>query len=68
MSELRQEVVTQSAAAMPALSLGVVATAIMSITLNQVFVAVSIGFVALQASYLIWKWRKEVKDSRKSNG
>jgi len=32
------------------------------ITLNQAVALCTIGYVILQAAYLIWKWRREAND------
>lgn len=31
-------------------------------TLNEMVAAATLGYIVLQAAYLIWKWVKEVRD------
>lgn len=33
-----------------------------AVTLNEVVALATLAYVALQAAYLVWKWRKEYKD------
>lgn len=36
------------------------------ITLNELVAIATIIYIAMQASYLVWKWRREAKDHAKN--
>jgi hypothetical protein len=60
---MKQEVLNQSVQATPSMSL--LFSWVMGVSLNQYYLAAAIGFIGLQAAYLIWKWRKEIKNDKK---
>lgn len=54
-ADLKQETAIETVKAVPAVG-GAVLSAV---TLNQVLAVVTIGYILLQAAYLVWKWRRE---------
>jgi hypothetical protein len=59
MSQFKQELITQAGHAVPSLTM--ITTWWMGITLDQLYKGAGVGFIVLQAAYLIWKWWKEAK-------
>lgn len=57
---IKDTVITEAAKAAPP-------TGIAAITGNEVLIAISIVYVALQIVYLIWKWQKERTYDRKQH-
>lgn len=55
------DVITEAAKAAPPVT---VTLAALSGHLNVVIAIITIIYVALQAGYLIWKWRKEFKEAK----
>ena len=57
---VKHEIASQVAMAAPAVT-AATTTLVLGLTLNEVLAVASIAFIALQAAYLIWKWRREAK-------
>lgn len=52
---VKHEAVTEAIKSVPAVSGAVVS----AVTLNEALGIVTIGYILLQAAYLVWKWRRE---------
>lgn len=39
-----------------------------ALTLNEWVAIATLGYVALQAAYLVWKWRRELQAKRAAKG
>lgn len=57
---MKQETIIEAARATPAIAGATAAT----VTLNDVVAIVTIIYVVLQAAYLVYKWRNDVKQRR----
>lgn len=38
------------------------------LTLNELVALATLGYIVLQAAYLVWKWRREIKDRNSQSG
>lgn len=61
-TEVKEEAASQAVKAVPAVA-AATTTMVIGLTLNEWLAIASIAFIALQAVYLVWKWRREVKRS-----
>lgn len=59
-SEVKEEAVSQAVKAVPAVA-AATTTLVLGLTLNDLLAIASIVFIAMQAAYLVWKWRREAK-------
>lgn len=59
-SSMKQETIIETARAVPA----VVGATAATVTLNDVVAIVTIIYVLLQGAYLIYKWRRDIKEHR----
>lgn len=57
---MKQETIIEAARATPA----IVGAATATVTLNDMVALVTIVYVLMQAAYLVYKWRNEVKKHR----
>lgn len=57
---MRLEFQTETAKAVPA----VVGTIWSGVTLNQMVATATLIYVVVQIAYLVWKWRREIKDGK----
>lgn len=66
-SSMNTEVVHEVAKSAPpvAVTLGALAS---GVAINHIMGLVTIVYVALQAGYLIWKWRRDVRRERERGG
>lgn len=59
-AHMKQETIIETARAVPA----VVGATAATVTLNDVVAIVTIIYVLLQGAYLIYKWRRDIKEHR----
>lgn len=60
---MKTEVATEAAKAAPPVAVTAFAMA-HGLTLNEIVALVTLGYIVLQAGYLLWKWRQEYRRSR----
>lgn len=64
MTKLNTEIVTEAAKAAPPVA--VTATAMAGgLSLNNVIGAATLIYIVLQAGYLVWKWRRDIRIDRR---
>lgn len=64
MTKLNTEIVTEAAKAAPPVA--VTATAVAGgLNLNNVVAIATVLYIVLQAGYLIWKWRRDIRVERR---
>lgn len=61
--ETRHEVVVQAVLATPSAA-AVLWTKILNLNTNDWLGLSGIGFIALQAAYLLWRWRRDIRRDR----
>lgn len=64
--ENRHETAMQIVQAAPSVA-AVVATKVIDIPIDTLLGLVGIAFIVLQAAYLIWRWRRDVRRDAKRN-
>lgn len=61
--EQRNDALVQGLSAAPSLA-AVLATKVLDLTIDNWLALAGIGFIALQALYLLWRWRRDWKRER----
>lgn len=61
--EQRHDAIVQTAAATPSI-LAIVATKLLSLPIEKWLGLAGIGFIVLQAAYLLWRWRRDIRRER----
>lgn len=64
--KLNHEAVSEAIKAAPPITVTVTALA-SGLSLNNIIGIATLAYIVLQAGYLIWKWRREVKEYREAN-
>jgi len=59
-SDQKHEVIAQAMQSTPSIT-AATATVLLGVTVSEWLGIVSIGFIVLQAAYLVWKWRREAR-------
>lgn len=59
----KHDLAVQAAQAAPSVA-AIIATKVLNLDVQSWLGLFGIGFIALQAAYLVWKWRRDVKRER----
>lgn len=62
--EQRHDTLVQAAAATPSI-LAIVATKLLELPVEKWLGLCGIGFIGLQAAYLLWRWRRDIRRERR---
>lgn len=62
--EQRHDAIVQTAAATPSI-VAIVVTKLLSLPVEKWLGVAGIGFIVLQAAYLLWRWRRDIHRERR---